>query len=78
MYVCLCHGVTDRDIRAAAANGARTLKDLRRDLGVTSECGRCACCARDCLKEAHTALGSCSSACATLCGNAPLPLLQAA
>jgi len=52
MYVCLCHAVTDRDIQKAAANGARNLKDLRRELGVTSECGRCACCARDCLKEA--------------------------
>ena len=78
MYVCVCLAVTDRQIREAAQSGARTLKDLRRDLGVTSECGRCACCARDCLKEAHSALGNCSSACATLCGNAPLPLLQAA
>lgn len=53
MYVCLCQGVTDRDIRNAAANGARTLKDLRRELGVARDCGRCACCARDCLKEAQ-------------------------
>jgi bacterioferritin-associated ferredoxin len=53
MYVCVCKAVTDRQIREAAAGGARTLKDLRRDLGVTSDCGRCAGCARDCLKEAH-------------------------
>lgn len=53
MYVCVCKAVTDRQIREAAASGARTLRDLRRDLGVTSECGRCASCARDCLKEAH-------------------------
>ena len=33
--------------------GARTLKDLRRDLGVTRDCGRCASCARDCLQEAN-------------------------
>lgn len=53
MYVCVCQAVTDRQIREAAAGGARTLKDLRRDLGVTRDCGRCACCARECLAEAQ-------------------------
>lgn len=53
MYVCVCQAVTDRQIHEAAMGGARTLKDLRRDLGVTRDCGRCATCARDCLKEAH-------------------------
>ncbi|MCE1239730.1 MAG: (2Fe-2S)-binding protein [Azonexaceae bacterium] len=53
MYVCVCQAVTDRQIREAAEGGARTLKDLRRDLGVTSECGRCATCAHECLKEVH-------------------------
>lgn len=57
MYVCVCLAVTDRQIREAAQSGARTLKDLRRELGVTRECGRCASCARDCLQEAH---GQCS------------------
>ena len=40
MYVCVCQAVTDRQIREAAQGGARTLKDLRRDLGVTRDCGR--------------------------------------
>lgn len=53
MYVCLCHGVTDTDIHQAAQNGAATLKDLRRELGVSVECGRCASCARKCLKAAN-------------------------
>ena len=53
MYVCVCQAVTDRQIHEAAAGGARTLRDLRRDLGVTRDCGRCASCARDCLREAH-------------------------
>lgn len=53
MYVCVCHAVTDRQIREAAQGGARTLKDLRRDLGVTRDCGRCASCAHDCLQEAN-------------------------
>jgi bacterioferritin-associated ferredoxin len=53
MYVCVCQAVTDRQIREAAEGGARTLKDLRRDLGVTRDCGRCASCARQCLQEAN-------------------------
>ena len=43
MYVCLCHGVTDRDIRAAVCNGATRMRDLAKELGVATECGRCAC-----------------------------------
>ena len=36
----------------AAAQGARTLRDLRHSLGVTAECGRCARCAHECLRSA--------------------------
>ena len=53
MYVCVCQAVTERQIREAAQGGARTLKDLRRDLGVTRDCGHCASCARQCLQEAN-------------------------
>lgn len=53
MYVCVCQAVTERQIYQATENGARTLQDLRRDLGVSSECGRCAGCARQCLKKAQ-------------------------
>lgn len=53
MYVCVCRAVTDRQIREAAENGAHSLKDLRRELGVTQDCGRCASCARECLHEAR-------------------------
>lgn len=53
MYVCVCQAVTDLDIHQAAKNGAKTLRDLRRDLQVSVECGRCASCARKCLKSAN-------------------------
>ena len=52
MYICVCRAVTEGQIREAVKGGARTLQDLRRQLGVTSECGRCASYARDCLREA--------------------------
>ena len=55
MYVCVCQAVTDRQIREAAAGGARTLDDLRRELGIARECGHCASYARDCLREALAA-----------------------
>jgi bacterioferritin-associated ferredoxin len=51
MYVCVCQAVTDREIHQAARDGARTLRDLRRDLGVGVNCGRCVSCARQCLKS---------------------------
>ena len=44
----VCQAVTDR--QCEAAQGARTLKDLRRELGVTRDCGRCASCSP---REAH-------------------------
>jgi bacterioferritin-associated ferredoxin len=53
MYVCICKSITDRDIREAASCGARTLKDLRRELGVASDCGKCATCAQEVLCEAR-------------------------
>ncbi|HEY3328343.1 MAG TPA: (2Fe-2S)-binding protein [Novimethylophilus sp.] len=65
MYVCVCLAVTERQIHQAARDGAKTLKDLRRDLGVTAECGRCATCARQCLRDVHgTSMEEASPACA--------------
>lgn len=55
MYVCVCQGVTEKHIDAAVRNGARRLRDLRAQLGVTSECGRCAECAHQCLKGSLSA-----------------------
>ncbi len=51
MYVCLCHGITESHIVAAIDGGADCMKQLRRDLGIATECGRCASCAKDCLKQ---------------------------
>lgn len=52
MYVCLCKGVTDKQIRKAVDEGARSIRDLRQQFGVGSQCGKCTCCARDVLHEA--------------------------
>ncbi|MAD01284.1 hypothetical protein CNQ84_06995 [Pseudomonas abyssi] len=45
MYVCLCKSVTDNQIKDAIAGGACSMRDLRNDLEVGTQCGKCA---RDC------------------------------
>ncbi|PLX63085.1 (2Fe-2S)-binding protein [Sedimenticola selenatireducens] len=65
MYVCICHGVTDKDIRAAANNGANSLEALGEQLNVATCCGRCADCARSVLLEVIQ-----SPACAPNCAAA--------
>jgi bacterioferritin-associated ferredoxin len=42
MYVCLCHSVTDRDIRAAVADGVASMAELGRRTGCSTNCGSCA------------------------------------
>jgi bacterioferritin-associated ferredoxin len=41
MYICICHGVTDREIRAAVARGSHSLEDVTMALGVGTCCGQC-------------------------------------
>ena len=41
MYVCLCKGITDTQIRAAIQDGANSFKEVRKALGVASQCGKC-------------------------------------
>lgn len=52
MYVCLCKGVTDHQIRAEVEDGADSLRDVSRRLGVATQCGKCAGCARQVIREA--------------------------
>lgn len=51
MYVCICQAVTERQVREAVASGVESMRGLREQLGVASECGRCARCAHGILKE---------------------------
>lgn len=41
MYVCICKGITDHQIKDAVFGGANTLKDVRKQLGAASQCGKC-------------------------------------
>lgn len=51
MYVCVCNAVTDDQIREAYGEGACSMRELRKRLGVAGCCGRCAPCARDVLEQ---------------------------
>ena len=51
MYVCICKGITDREIRQAVDDGADSFKKVRNALGVSTQCGKCACMAKEIVSE---------------------------
>jgi len=51
MYVCLCKGITDTQIRAAVHDGANSIQELLNTLGVASQCGKCGILARDIVRD---------------------------
>lgn len=51
MYVCICKGITDTQIRAAVQDGASSLRDVSHSLGVASQCGKCGIMAREIVRE---------------------------
>lgn len=53
MYVCLCHGVTEHQVRQAAAEGCDSLHELTARTGVASGCGSCASTASEILAEVN-------------------------
>jgi bacterioferritin-associated ferredoxin len=53
MYICVCKGVTDSAIREAVyQGGADRMRDLKANLGVSEQCGICACHAKQVLEQA--------------------------
>jgi bacterioferritin-associated ferredoxin len=61
MIVCVCKAISDRHIHRAVKGGATHIRDLTRDLGVGTCCGKC-------LPEAKAAL---SAALNQNCNTAP-------
>lgn len=51
MYICVCKAVTDSRIRTAVKGGACSLRELTRDLGVGTGCGKCVPTAQQVLAE---------------------------
>ncbi|MCH8543068.1 MAG: bacterioferritin-associated ferredoxin [Alcanivorax sp.] len=69
MYVCLCKGVTDNQIREAAHQGCGSLRDLRRELGVGGQCGKCVREAHEVLRDTRALTSAQSQAAATYGGH---------
>ena len=51
MYVCICKQITCGQIRAAASEGVGSVRELKERLGLASQCGKCAGCARGILEQ---------------------------
>ena len=56
MYVCVCHAISDRQIREIVERGAGSLGEVQAHLPVASCCGTCEDTARD-LIETHAEKG---------------------
>ena len=68
VYICICNGVTDHDIRQAADAGCRSLAELTMRTGAGGNCGSCLDMASELLDQAR-------AACVL---PLPLPMLQRA
>ncbi|HEX7150044.1 MAG TPA: (2Fe-2S)-binding protein [Thermoanaerobaculia bacterium] len=66
MIVCLCRGVSDREINRRIDEGATTLRDLQR-CGIGDQCGSCNSTLRNMLMRAAEAR---AAAPACVCGEA--------
>ncbi|MDB2387210.1 bacterioferritin-associated ferredoxin [Shewanella sp.] len=41
MYVCLCHAITDTQIKEAVSQGDTSIAQVKKRLGVGDQCGKC-------------------------------------
>lgn len=55
MFVCICNGITDKQVREAITNGARTADEVYTACGVEPVCGTCADMMIDMIIEEETA-----------------------
>lgn len=55
VYVCLCNGVTEREIREVAEAGCRTISELTMRTGCGASCGSCVEMATQLLDATHAA-----------------------
>jgi bacterioferritin-associated ferredoxin len=62
MIVCLCHRISDRDIRGAVADGVRCFEQLQDDTRLAASCGSCMDCAREVFDGAVQAANACGAA----------------
>jgi bacterioferritin-associated ferredoxin len=67
MYVCICNGHRDSDIREAAASGLTCARKIYRHLGKPARCGRCLDFATQLVDEVHQCSPAAQSPAGELC-----------
>ncbi len=58
MIVCLCHRISDRDIKQAVQSGAHCFETLQDETRLASSCGACLDCAREVFDIAQATCGA--------------------
>ena len=62
MYVCLCNGLTDRDLRTHKAGDGCSVAMVYRSLGAKPQCGSCVPFVRDMLRQSPCPVAAPASA----------------
>ena len=52
MYVCICKGITDGQLRSAVDDGASSFRQIAQSTGCSTQCGQCACLAKEIVDDA--------------------------
>ena len=71
MYVFLCQGVTDGQIREAIYEGCCSYREVRDATGVATQCGKCACVAKQVVRETLSDIQNASASLAYPAGFSP-------
>jgi bacterioferritin-associated ferredoxin len=61
MYICVCNGITENEVRRCVRRGAASLMELQMELGVACNCGKCAATAVAIVEEETSAPAGCGS-----------------
>ena len=56
MYICICKGVTELAIRDEVCAGARSVDDVSRNTGCSTQCGKCLLRAQKVVEDACVSL----------------------
>ncbi|WP_084004949.1 (2Fe-2S)-binding protein [Magnetovibrio blakemorei] len=51
MYICLCRGISNHDVRDAVKDGAQTAKCVFKSCGKKPKCGKCIMYLSDCISQ---------------------------
>lgn len=58
MYICICNAVTEKTIREAVRDGARSVFDLSLRTGCATQCGTCTDVVRDIMHDTLEQIGA--------------------